>query len=207
MRMSPRHSYCFATRGRRIGSRTAASCRLFDKTGLQCSHNVPVRDAASRPSIILDSKLHIIHHRTSRLERQIRLRHSVAKILPSPTARADTLVVTKPRLGLVRKTMRLLPPQERKVLCENMVYTSTATDTVSLIVFAAEFKRCEADGNFHQLIYDLSTAQPHRRALSLPDQIIFGAVSAQSVVEIHGSWRDENVRLPPHVSPTSYIRT
>ncbi|KAF5381044.1 hypothetical protein D9615_004039 [Tricholomella constricta] len=75
------------------------------------------------------------------------------------------------------------------------LYWSTigVTDIFSIIGFAGEFKKEDAECNKNQLIMVLTTAQSQRKALGFKKSIIMGATSCRGCVQIYSSyWSPDN---------------
>jgi hypothetical protein len=107
-------------------------------------------------------------------------------------AQADTLV-TIPSTIIRDKihTHRLVFTDP--TIVNNLYWSTTGfLGDFSIIGFAAEFKKDDAEYNKTQLTMVLTTAQSHRKALGLNKSIIMGATGCRGRVQIYSSyWKSD----------------
>jgi hypothetical protein len=94
------------------------------------------------------------------------------------TAKADCIITGKYTIARLDK----LNPMEEK----NARYSWAHLPAIdnSVIVFAGEWKRDETDANIHRMIFDVTTAHHHRRAIGMPDSDIYSATADRGELTI-----------------------
>lgn len=108
----------------------------------------------------------------------------------NPDGQSDTLVtVPSPTIYDIinRRRLSFADP----TIMDNLFWSTKGyldAGVFSIIGFAAEFKKDDADSNRNQLTMVLATAQSHRKALGLNKSIIMGATGCRGKVEIYSSY-------------------
>ncbi|KAG8978505.1 hypothetical protein FRB94_013709 [Tulasnella sp. JGI-2019a] len=117
-----------------------------------------------------------------KIEERVHLCRSESIDFPTPVAIADLLIISPP-LAMEKK----LAASHHATNARPHLFWGTKHADISIILFAAEFKRKVADINRNQLIMDLSAAQYHRRALGLTQEVLFGAISVDGLLQFYAS--------------------
>lgn len=112
----------------------------------------------------------------------------------NPDGQSDTLVtVPSPTIYDIINDHRLSFADP--TIMDNLFWSTKGyldAGVFSIIGFAAEFKKDDADSNRNQLTMVLATAQSHRKALGLNKSIIMGATGCRGKVEIYSSyWKSD----------------
>jgi len=71
----------------------------------------------------------------------------------------------------------------------------TVPSEMSIIGFAVEYRAHSSNANKNQLQIDLSTAQCQRKAVGLPDRIVYGATCWKGEFNIYASWWNTGTRI------------
>lgn len=106
----------------------------------------------------------------------------------NPDAESDVLVtIPSATIGDGIRFQRF--SQRDPTLSEHLYWSSAgSTGGFSIIGFVGEFRKDDYDCNKNRLIMMLVTAQSQRKALSLKDSIIMGAITSRGHVEIFSSY-------------------
>jgi hypothetical protein len=110
----------------------------------------------------------------------------------NPDAVSDTLVtIRSARMG--EKLRRLGRTFKDPNVKDHLFWSSSGRfSPFSIIGFAGEFKKDDAESNKKRLIMVLATAQSQRKALSLKKSIVMGATGCRGRVQIYSSyWEDD----------------
>jgi hypothetical protein len=110
----------------------------------------------------------------------------------NPDAQSDTLVtIPSTIIRDIIHTHRL--SFNYPIIINNLYWSTTGfLGDFSIIGFAAEFKKDDAEYNKNQLTMVLATAQSHRKALGLNKVIIMGATGSCGRVQIYSSyWKSD----------------
>jgi hypothetical protein len=101
------------------------------------------------------------------------------------TVKADCIVTGKYNVDRLDK----LNPMEEKNARYSWAHPPAINNSV--IVFAGEWKRDETGANVHRMIFDVTTAHHHRRAIGMPDSDIYTATADRGELTIWVSrWDD-----------------
>jgi hypothetical protein len=133
--------------------------------------------------------LHISPNLAIRTEESYRLVASPG----NPDAESDTLVTIPSATITDKLQVARLGFKDDRTISELYWSTGGPRDDFSIIGFAGEFKKDENDCNKNQLIMALATAQAQRKALSLKQSIIMGAIAPYGCVQIFSSYWDDSV--------------
>jgi hypothetical protein len=118
--------------------------------------------------------------------------YCIVNLPPNPDAVFDTLV-TIPSDRMDTELECLGTTFEDPTVMDHLFWSSSGSvSPFSIIGFAGEFKKDDAESNKNQLISVLATAQSQRKALSLKKSIVMGATGCRGHVQIYSSyWNDD----------------
>ncbi|KAG8984869.1 hypothetical protein FRB93_006218 [Tulasnella sp. JGI-2019a] len=117
-----------------------------------------------------------------RIEDGVQLCRSDSTVFPRPVTIASLLAISPP----LSKATKFDAGRGAADARSHLFWGVKQTD-ISIILFAAEFKRKVASTNRNQLIMDLSSAQYHRRALGLKQEVLFGATFVNGCLQFYAS--------------------